>query len=30
VLMTQVLPFYDERVMAVLARFEETVYAGMD
>jgi len=30
VLMTQVLPFYDERAMAVLARFEETVYGRMD
>jgi CubicO group peptidase (beta-lactamase class C family) len=30
VLMTQVLPFHDERVMAVLASFEETVYRGLD
>jgi CubicO group peptidase (beta-lactamase class C family) len=30
VLMTQVLPFYDDDLMAVLGKFEETVYKGMD
>ena len=30
VLMTQVLPFYDDEVMALLGRFEEAVYAAFD
>jgi hypothetical protein len=28
VFMTQVLPFHDHEVMAVLSTFEETVYRG--
>jgi CubicO group peptidase (beta-lactamase class C family) len=30
VVMTQVLPFYDDEVMALLAKFEETLYRGLD
>lgn len=30
VLMTQVLPFYDDEVMSLLTRFEETLYRGLD
>jgi CubicO group peptidase (beta-lactamase class C family) len=30
VVMTQVLPFYDDKVMALLAKFEETLYRGLD
>jgi methyl acetate hydrolase len=30
VVMTQVLPFYDDQVMSLLAKFEETLYRGLD
>ena len=30
VVMTQVLPFYDDEVMSLLAKFEETLYRGLD
>ena len=30
VFMTQVLPFYDDEVMSLLGKFEETLYKGLD